>query len=141
MTPTISLEDHLPLPTRFSPVSRRNAGPLPFPAPGRDGRWHLAVEVLDACVDGVRTMVLFVTDEVGAVLAAPTGATIRGARVVQELDTLTAIYGVPSGIVTGRDCLFFERVVHEWAHRNGVEWFYETPFPRSRMRRREPGLN
>ena len=133
MTTYFNFENNRAPATDLVPASRGEIDRRPCPTAGsRDGRWHLSIRVADKTMDSVGRRVLFVTDELGTVLTASSGPTMRGARVVQELETVTAIYGLPSGIVTDHDSAFSERVVHEWAYRNRVAWFYEVSSPRPR---------
>lgn len=54
-------------------------------------------------------------------------ASISGARVARELDTLVRLYGKPACIVSDNGTEFTSWAILEWAGKNKVEWHYIDP--------------
>jgi len=90
-------------------------------------RWSLDF-VSDAFTDGRRFRVLAVVDDFSReCLALVADTSLSGLRVTRELDTLMAIRGKPSAIVSDNGTELTSMAVLKWCQQTGIEWHYIAP--------------
>lgn len=101
---------------------------LPLPKPDSINQvWSLDF-LSDSLSDGRRFRVLVVMDQCSReCLALIADTSIRGARVVRELDVLVAHHGKPLRMVSDNGTKLTSRAVLIWAQDNGIDWHYITP--------------
>ncbi len=84
--------------------------------------------VSDSLHDGRRFRVLTIVDNFTRESPAiEVGSSLTGTRVVEVLERLARIHGLPQVITTDNGTEFTSRAMDEWAHRSGVKLDYIRP--------------
>jgi putative transposase len=90
-------------------------------------RWSMDF-VSDSLHDGRRFRVLTIVDNFTRESPAiEVGSSLTGTRVVEVLERLARIHGLPQVITTDNGTEFTSRAMDEWAHRSGVKLDYIRP--------------